>query len=187
MWIICKTKNEFQNASKINKIKALLHMLWYREEKVFLFDFLRWLSLWDESFQTINAKGFWFSTTCNLRRKLNNLLLINDIISSQKSFFNTISKNKNKKIWRSRQFNVCFELFALVYFHSSYCLKYIFDKNNMLLWIQLINFIEHWNDVKSLFHYLCWKDTRMTRTSQRQLKYCFVRSIRTLTFMLRFL
>ena len=41
MCMICNAKDELHNDSKINRIRALLHMLQYREEKVPDFDPLR--------------------------------------------------------------------------------------------------------------------------------------------------
>ena len=39
--IKCRAGDELQNNAKINRIRAILHMLWYREEKVPGFDPLR--------------------------------------------------------------------------------------------------------------------------------------------------
>ena len=41
MCMICSAEDELHNDLKINRIRALLHMLQYREEKVFDFDSLR--------------------------------------------------------------------------------------------------------------------------------------------------
>ena len=62
MCMICSAEDELHNDAKINKIRALLHMLWYCEEKHLDFDPLRWLSLWDELLQATSAEESWFST-----------------------------------------------------------------------------------------------------------------------------
>ena len=124
--IICRAEDELQNAPKINRIKALLHMLWYREEKVLLFDPLRWLPLWGGPLQAVSAGGSWPSATfanttfsvifviyCRFDRSSMLLYIVDfdqcfSIVNAMFVMF--FSKNVSSFLWYFYQFEISFHI-----------------------------------------------------------------------------